>query len=409
MVTSLYPSAALPREGIFAERRWQHMARRGHELRIIRPVPRVPWPRLRPAWRDLAAMESREERGGLTIERPRYLHLPGGNRRDPRNGRAFARAALGALDRGPAPDVVICDYAWPAAALAPPLARRGLPCLIHGRGSDVLEVAQDPNLAPLLGEYLRAAGAWCGVSLDLVSAMDRLAGAERGVLTPNGVDLAAFPLADEAERMRARSELGLPERGQLLLAVGHLIPRKQPLVALGAFASAAPADAHLAFIGRGPLQAALSAAVSAADLSERVSLVGELTPGALARWYAACDLVLLPSTREGRPNVVLEALACGRPVLATAVGGSGELLGACPELLAAGTGQADYTGALAALLAAGALPEPEKLRAMVEPLTWERACEALEGVLQSAQCGARAAPSPGPQGLSERAQEGGGQ
>ncbi|HJO27225.1 MAG TPA: glycosyltransferase [Planctomycetota bacterium] len=394
VVTSLYPSASLPREGVFAERRWLAMAARGHAVRIIRPVPRVPWPRLLRGWRHLAAMARREERGGLSIECPRYLHLPGGNRRDARNGRAFARAALGCLDgwrSAPetafSPEVVICDYAWPAAALAPLLARRALPCLIHGRGSDVLEVAQDPALAPLLGEYLAAAGHWCAVSRDLVSAMDRLAGAERGSLTANGVDLDGFPLATEEDRRRARAELGLAPEGQLILAVGHLIQRKQPLVALGAFGAAAEATARLAFIGRGPLEGELRSAVVAAGLGARVSLVGELPPEVLARWYAACDLVLLPSTREGRPNVVLEALSCGRPVLATAVGGSGELLGDCPQLLCVGTGQEEFSAALAELLAGGALPAAGELRKLVEPLTWERACEALEQALERALAG----------------------
>jgi glycosyltransferase involved in cell wall biosynthesis len=389
VVTSLYPSAPLPREGVFAERRWLAMVERGHDVCVIRPVPRVPWPRLRPAWSEMAAMSARENRSGIEIQRPRYLHLCG---RDAWNTRAFARCALATLDGFPAFDAVVCDYAWPAAALAPGLERRGIPCLIHGRGSDILEVAEDPALAALLTGWLRTAGHWCAVSTDLVDAMDRLAGSPgRGHLTPNGVDLTHFALATQEDRGQARAALDLPAEGQIFLSVGHWIPRKQPLVALQAFQRAAPQDATLAFLGRGPLEGDLRRAIGArgsGGLAERVRLVGEVAPEELARWYAAADLVLLPSTREGRPNVVLEALACGRPVLATDVGGTAEVLGAFPELLAAEPTTEGFTAALADLLAPGGpTRSPQELRSLVDSLTWENACQALEKALQGAVVG----------------------
>jgi glycosyltransferase involved in cell wall biosynthesis len=378
VLTSLYPSAARPHEGIFAERRWIGMGARGHAVRVVQPLPLVP-PLANVVgperWRDVAASPAREERGGVPIVRPRYLHLPGRARG---NARRFARAGVRALlapaATGP-PEVVICDYAWPASAAAPALAERGVPCVVNGRGSDVLQVAGEGGLAEELGRNLRAAGRWCAVSRDLALAMDRAAGAPgRGVLVPNGVDLEHFRPGD---RDAARRALDLAPDGALVLVVGHLIARKDPLLALAAFRAAGVAGARIAFVGRGELECDLRAAAD-----ERVVLAGEVPPERLATWYAASDALLLTSSREGRPNVVLEALASGRPVVATRVGGTAELLAAAPGMLVDAREPAAVGVALAALLAAP--PSPADCRALVAHLTWDASLDALERLLAEA-------------------------
>lgn len=381
VLTSLYPGPSRPHEGVFAERRWLGMAARGHGVRIVHPLPRTPGPlsSLSATWAEVRALPEREERGGLVIDRPRYLHLPG---RALGNARRFAKAGLAvALD--PKPDVVVCDYAWPAAVAAHGLARRGVPCLVSGRGSDVLQVAGEAGLGPELASALRAAGHWCAVSRDLVEKMDELAGRPgAGRLVANGVDLERFGPGD---RRAARRALGLPPERPLVLVVGHLIPRKDPLLALAAFRAGAPDDALLVFVGRGELAEELGREVRA-DGPDRVRLVGEVEPAQLATWYTACDLLLLTSRREGRPNVVLEALASGRPVLATPAGGTGELLEGLEErCLAPGRDPAVLGERLAALLADP--PAEEDLRARVAGLSWDAGLSALEDSLRGAMAG----------------------
>ena len=379
MVTSLFPSPPRPNEGVFAERRWRGMAARGHLVEVWHPQPRAPWPwlpGLPDAWREAARRPAREVRGDLLVRRPRYLHLPGRARG---NARRFAASVLPRL--GPV-DVVVCDYAWPAGALAP-LLRSGrsgrAACVISGRGSDVLEVAGEAGLGDELTRCLEAAGHWCAVSRDLVERMDSLGGRPgHGVLVPNGVDTELFR---PRPRASARRELGLEPQGPLVLVVGHLIPRKDPLLALRVFAAGAPTDARLVFVGRGPLESELCAAIEHAGLCDRARLVGEVPPEVLAIWLAAADLVLLTSRREGRPHVVLEALASGRPVLATAAGGTGELLGEGP-MLATTRDAAALGRSLAALLASP--PSAEALRARVAGLSWGASFEALEGCLRRA-------------------------
>lgn len=373
VVTSLYPTPARPFEGIFAARRWEGMCERGHAVRVVHPLPFAPIPLGK--YRDIARAPKQEVRGGVAIERPRHLHVPG---RPRGNAARFAARALAALRRGPRPDVVVCDYAWPASALAP-LVGRGTPqrwpIVINGRGSDVLQVAGEAGLGDALAANLRAADARCAVSQDLVDTMDRLVGATGGVLVQNGVDTELFSPGD---RGAARRALGVETDGRLVLVVGHLIPRKDPLLALEAFAACGAPETHLVFVGRGPLAELLAARMGELGLSGRVTLAGERPPEELVTWYRAADVLLLTSRREGRPNVVLEALATGTPVLATAAGGTGELLDD-PRWLSTDRDAAHLGRLLGALLAAP--PRPEELRARVDSLSWAHSLDRLEALL----------------------------
>jgi teichuronic acid biosynthesis glycosyltransferase TuaC len=380
VVTSLHPLPARPFEGLFAARRWSGMRARGHAVRLIHPLPFAPpcASLFARAWAEIGESPRREVRAGVPIERPRYAHVPG--RRFARgNARRFARAAGRRLAAGEEPEVVVLDYAWPAAALAPILAREGIPCLVHGRGSDVVEVAADERLRPELARALRAAGHWAAVSAHLVAALDTLAGRAGGRLVPNGVDLELFRLRDRA---RSRARLGRDARGALVLVVGHWIPRKDPLLALEAFSRAARPDDRLAFVGRGPIGPALEARARELGLAARVELVPEVPPETLAEWYGAADLLLLTSKSEGRPNVVLEALASGRPVLATEAGGTAELLAPLRPagLLSSSRDPGELGRALGALLEHP--PAPEELRRVAEGHSWERSLAILEDVLR---------------------------
>ena len=380
VLTSLYPSAVRPHEGIFAERRWSGMRQRGHDVAIAHPLPLAPLAFLgpwigRPQWLEIARMPRAELRQGINISRPRYAHVPG---RPLANARSFARAGIKELRADGDPDVVVLDYAWPAAASVPDLCAAKIPVLISGRGSDVLQVAQSRELADELGAALRRAGHWCAVSKDLVDAMDRLASQPgRGVLVPNGVDCEWFQPLDAKE---ARARLKLQPMGVMVLVVGHLIPRKDPLLALEAFARGTEADARIAFVGSGPLERELRSRAQELGLGERALLVGEQPPANLRDWYAACDVLLLTSSREGRPNVVLEALACGRPVVATDAGGTAELLGGLQGSLVTLRSAQSVAAALRAMLAHP--PAPEQCRALVHGLSWEHSLDTLEHCLE---------------------------
>ena len=179
------------------------------------------------------------------------------------------------------------------------------------------------------------------------------------------------------------AEHDLPADVPIVLVAGHLIERKDPLFALRVFEEGAPPDAICVFVGRGRLKGPLEVQIRERDLADRVRIVGEVPPGGLADWYGAANLLLLTSHREGRPNVVLEAMASGRPCLATDVGGTGELVAGWSERMLAAEHDVERMGSMLSELLKSA-PTPEEIRASVEHLSWDASLSTLEGVLGQA-------------------------
>ena len=216
-------------------------------------------------------------------------------------------------------------------------------------------------------ERALAATGWMTDAVTVMS--DNLAShiAERGVAAPSR--LVAIPNAVDFERYaacgcrkRTRRELGAGDGEFLWLAAGRLAPAKDYPGLLRAFAAlAGRRQARLLIAGDGPLRGELARRIDALGLVGRVRLLGLRDD--LPELYRACDALVLSSAWEGMPNVVLEAMASGTPVVATAVG-------AVPEMVAdSETGFVVRAGDPAAL--AGAMERmmeltPEERREMGE-------------------------------------------
>ncbi|MDB4948258.1 MAG: hypothetical protein JWM27_907, partial [Gemmatimonadetes bacterium] len=147
--------------------------------------------------------------------------------------------------------------------------------------------------------------------------------AERVHLVPNGVDVDAFSPVDSAEKAALRARLGLGA-GPVVLYLGRLSAEKDPVNLLDAWSAVAGAhpDAELVYVGEGPDEARLRARVEELR-APRVRLAGGSAEP--AAWYRAADLFALPSRHEGLSNSLLEAAACGLPVVSTRVSGAVDL------------------------------------------------------------------------------------
>jgi glycosyltransferase involved in cell wall biosynthesis len=110
--------------------------------------------------------------------------------------------------------------------------------------------------------------------------------------------------------------------------VGSLVPTKRHEVLIEAVAQLATRipDLKVYIIGDGSLRSELEALRRRTRTEDRVFLVGEKSNTELCRWFSAADASCLVSAREGWPNVVMESLACGTPVIATGVGGIPEII-----------------------------------------------------------------------------------
>jgi glycosyltransferase involved in cell wall biosynthesis len=366
-LTSLYPSAAQPTLGLFVEQRLRALvAAGGVAARVIAPVPWFPG---RSAvfgrYGQMARVPAREVRHGIAIDHPRFPVIPKiGMTIGPwlleRALRHSVRAAL-AAERV---DLIDAHYFFPDGVAAVMLGRRyRRPVVITARGSDINLVGQYRLARGLMRWAARQSAAVICVSRALAEAMAKLGIHAREVaVLPNGVDLAAFRPVDQES---ARARLGL--RGPTLLSVGNLIDIKGHHLALAAVA-AVPA-VRLVIIGDGPMRVALHEQARRLGIEDRVSLLGALPQERLPEYYAAADALVLMSAREGMPNVVLEALACGTPVLATPVGGIPEILtGPDGGVLLAERSAPALVSAIARLL--GAPPDRTAVRRHAERFGW---------------------------------------
>jgi glycosyltransferase involved in cell wall biosynthesis len=139
---------------------------------------------------------------------------------------------------------------------------------------------------------------------------------------PNGVDIAALTAPPEA-RSRLRAQLGVAPEEFVWLAIGRLLPQKDYPTMLQALQPLAR-TARLFIAGRGPLLDQMKQLAEQLGLDSRVSFLGVRDD--IAALLAAADGFVLSSAWEGMPNVVMEALAAARPVVATSVGGVPELV-----------------------------------------------------------------------------------
>ena len=367
--TNLYPSALQPTHGLFVQERMARVAAAGGFAHaVVAPVAAVAWPLQRGAARRLAAQPAREVVAGVEVRHPRYRHWPGLVRRQ---AGAMAKACLPVVRELTAEGRWVLDahYLWPdgvaAAAIATALS---LPLVLTARGSDVNVLAQDRVIARAIGAAARTARACFAVSGALAAAFAARAGlpGERVQVARNGVDLDRFRPGDIAA---ARRQFGLPPDARLLLGVGRLVEGKGFGDCAAALASL-PADVHLVLVGDGPERARLVAAAPPG----RVHCLGTRRPDEVAQCYRTADVLVLPSRREGWPNVVTEALASGLRVVASPVGGIPELLGATPEpwlgaLVPPGDG-AVLAKALAAVLATPA--DRPRVRGYAEQFGWQQ-------------------------------------
>src|SRR3989344_1106333 len=138
---------------------------------------------------------------------------------------------------------------------------------------------------------------------------------------PNGVDIELF---NKRDKKKLRKELNLPEKTTLLF-VGWLIPRKDPETLIRAFAQLKK-DVQLVIVGSGILENEMKNLANELKINDDIIFAGAKSPEEMYSWYGAANMFALPSLSEGRPNVILEAMASELPIVATNIGGTNEVI-----------------------------------------------------------------------------------
>jgi teichuronic acid biosynthesis glycosyltransferase TuaC len=327
--TSLFPNATKRELGVFIYQRVAHVARlRDNAVRVIAPVPFLPrWFRTK-RWQIYRDIPREEEVGGINVSHPRYPLLPG--LLMPLHGLLMFLGCLGPTRRLQRQFRFTCidaHYVYPDGFAAVLLGKMlKVPVIVSARGTDINVFPSFRLIRPMIRWTLRHATGLIAVSDALKHRMVLLGiSADKIRVIPNGVDVQRFFPVD---RLDARRRLGLQADNPIIVSVGSLTPAKRHDMLIRALSEVAKQipEIRAYIVGEGSLHSKLQALIDERRMNQQIFLVGGKPNAELHLWFSAADASCLASSREGWPNVVMESIACGTPVVATRVGGIPEIL-----------------------------------------------------------------------------------
>jgi len=316
--TSLYPNKINPRHGVFVKNRMDYFDQiKGTSRKVIAPTQYFPLLGLYPRskFHTYHQVPAKEQQGNIPVYHPRYMTIPGLNLIDA--AKAMARAADKIISKiypdDERFDLVDGHYLYPDGIAAYRLAKKyGKPLVLTARGSDVnFWMAQKKHLGPILEAINYASKIFC-VSQALKTRLIHYGVAEEKIMVlMNGVDKFFF-------------NHGSNNTGDYLLSIGNLVPLKGQAYILHALA--ALPDERLIIIGDGELGNSLKLLADELGIANRVTFLPHVPQVELPHLYGHAKCTILMSSMEGMPNVILESLAVGTPVIATNVGGISEVV-----------------------------------------------------------------------------------
>lgn len=330
--TRVYPNANQPAYGLFVRERMRRVAK-NLRLTVVAPQPWFPFQSLLRRWKPhfRPPLPAIEHQDGITVYHPRFLCFPGFLKWTDAWLQALGSFKLmRRLRREPGFDLIDSHFVYPDGVAAGLLARwLGVPYTITLRGS-LTRFEKQPLRRIQIQKALTKAARVFSVADAL--RQDAIAWGQppsHVEVIGNGVDLERFYPENQAE---SRQRFNLPEQARVLVSVGGLTERKgfhRVIERMPDLLKRHP-DLHFVIAGgatpEGNNEPQLRAQISRLGLAERVHLLGSVTPDDLRFVYSAGDVFVLATRFEGWANVLLEALACGLPVVTTRVGGNAEVI-----------------------------------------------------------------------------------
>lgn len=333
VVSHLYPNNVDPVRGIFVHNHLNRLAECGVEILVVSPVLWSPpiISHLKTTWRNYFKIARKAQIGRFEVEYPRYFRPPGQLWYLPFEGMAcylgIKNVIRDTYRRFPF-DIIYSNALIPAGYAGCLMARKlGLPSVCYVGESYLERLYFGKFTKKKLGDVITN-------STRIVSASSNLRDKVLGIANPKesveviyrGTDTQLFkPLDVDLEFKR---KLSLPDDCLVILFVGWLVKRKgvsDLLNAFGIIAAKLP-QAYLLIVGDGPERENLEALSRIMGIEKRVIFAGLVKNEEMPSYYNITDVMAFPSYGEGLPNAVVEAVSCGKPVVATNVGGIPEVI-----------------------------------------------------------------------------------
>ena len=319
LISTLYPNSAQPTRALYNKRHFEAIRALGYEVEVIAPIPWFP------GKRNLAARIEMES--GITVHHPRYFYTPGFCIH---HHWRFYQMAVGRLLKTMAkqalPMHVILGFVYPdAVAMTPVCKKLGLNYSVFVLGSDFRVRTKQKRFADKILRCLHQAERIFCPGNQLKEDMV-IAGLHEAKIFSfnNGIEKKVFSyFPQDSEQSREAS----------ILFVGNLVDVKAPDRLIEAFAQLIDSESelnksdssslrriHLNLVGEGALNEKLRKRCRELGIENLVTFHGRQSPDVVASMMNAASCLCLCSRSEGMPNVVLESLACGCPVVAIGVG-----------------------------------------------------------------------------------------
>jgi len=325
-VSHLFPNSLQPNLGIFVKERLKYVARKTN-LSVIAPIPKFPFMNLLDKYYGIDDIEHQEIVEGVHVYHPRYFMIP-------KYLKCLDAAFYSLSLRHFAEDFIrvnkidILDFHWvyPDGIAGIDWARKsGKKIIVTVRGNEAIHYYEKTRVREIIKEQLSSFHHIITVSNDLKNKVINSYSVQPDKVTviPNGIDSTKFyPI----EKSAAKAYCHLDDNKRIILTVSRLSSEKGLEFLIQAVSKIKSTDVMLIIIGDGPLKGKLTNMVKSLGLAESVRFMGNIGHSDIIKWYNSADIFCLPSLWEGCPNVVIEALACGIPVVATNVGGIPDLV-----------------------------------------------------------------------------------
>ena len=377
LVTNLFPNSQEPNRGIFN----YHIVKELQtwcDVTVIAPVPWFPkTKRLKrfASWYQQAQLPKQEQIHGIDVYHPCYAVIPKlfGSLHGASLYFPLKRLIEKLLEEQKF-DLINAHWIFPDGVAAVRSARKlNLPIMVTAHGCDINLYSTYRLRRVQICDALRKSDSVSVVSPALKQKVVALGISEQKVqIIPNGVDFEQFAPIDQVS---CRKRLGLPLDAKIILFVGALDPVKGLEYLLEAIAQmhTAHQDLFVAIVGDGPLRQTLVHKTQELNLTNRVTFFGAKPHDEIPLWMNACDLFCLPSLREGWPCVIMEVLACGKPVVASRVGGIPEIVNEQNGYLVAPQDINQLAQGIERVLQR--LWAPEEIRATLCDFSWKASAE----------------------------------
>ena len=388
-ISSQFPNSVEPNKGTFTKHIASALAKK-HSLHVISPIATVGWGYLNRFKKYPLALPSQklEALGTIPVHYPQYFAIPFFSSLHHLSLYRSLAKVINQINQSWHIDAINCHWLYPDGVAAQKICENlKIPVMLTALGSDLNRYLKFKLRQSIILRAMRNADAVSVLNHEMFDlCVSSGINHEHVSVIPNGVDLNKFVIRDQGA---CRSKLSIPPDHRIVLFVGSLYPVKNVATLISAFhmlsrETGSGAEVLLYIAGNGYLKDELKSLAASLSLTDKVVFLGQVPHEELPFLMSAADCLCLPSFSEGHPNVMMESLACGTPVVGSKVGSMPDFLD--PEVGVLVSPHSVDELAMALRKCLGKQYDRASIRRRVADFTWERCadsyCSCLETIVR---------------------------